>query len=169
MKAFKFIAVLLVSLSGSLAMAEGKIAVFDLDRAVLNTTVAKNRLNALRNQKDFKDTVAELEAVKKDYEKLVEQLQKDLEIMSAEQRQLAKNKIDGKRSDGEHLARKIEAAQQQEIQQIMQEIGPKLQKLLPAIIQEDGIGLLLPAKAVMHADADYDITAKVADRLNQSK
>ena len=51
----------------------------------------------------------------------------------------------------------------------MAEIGPKLQKLLPEIIKEENIGLLLPAKAVMHADAGYNITAKVADKLNQAK
>ena len=166
MKTIKFAVLVFAMLWGSVALAQGRIAVFDLEAAVLNTDVAKQRLNALRNQKEFKNNVSELEQVRKDYEKLVEQFQKDLEILSAEQRQLAKNKIDTKRSDGEHLARKIEAAQQQEVQTIMAEIGPKLQKLLPEIIKEENIGLLLPAKAVMHADAGYNITAKVADKLN---
>ncbi len=169
MKLFKFALVLVATLWGSVAMAEGRIAVFDLEAAVLNTDVAKQRLNALRNQKEFKSNLSQLETVRKDYEKLVEKLQKDIEILSAEQRQLAKNKIDSKRADGEHLARKIEAAQQQEVQTIMKEIGPKLQKLLPEIIKDENIGLLLPAKAVMHADASYNITAKVADKLNQAK
>ena len=168
MKTIKFAVLVFAMLWGSVALAQGRIAVFDLEAAVLNTDVAKQRLNALRNQKEFKNNVSELEQVRKDYEKLVEQFQKDLEILSAEQRQLAKNKIDTKRSDGEHLARKIEA-EQQEVQTIMAEIGPKLQKLLPEIIKEENIGLLLPAKAVMHADAGYNITAKVADKLNQAK
>lgn len=169
MKTIKFAVLVFAMLWGSVALAQGRIAVFDLEAAVLNTDVAKQRLNALRNQKEFKNNVADLEQVRKDYEKLVEQFQKDLEILSAEQRQLAKNKIDTKRADGEHLARKIEAAQQQEVQTIMGEVGPKLQKLLPEIIKEENIGLLLPAKAVMHADASYNITAKVADKLNQAK
>lgn len=169
MKSFKLLVVLVAMAWGSLAFAEGRIAVFDLEAAVLNTDLAKSRLNALKNQREFKDNLAELERVRKDYEKLVEQFQKDIEILSAEQRQLAKNKIDSKRADGEHLARKIEGAQQQEVQSIMQEIGPKLQRLLPQIIKEENIGLLLPAKAVMHADASYNITAKVADKLNQAK
>ncbi len=169
MKAIKFAVLIMAALWGSTAMAEGRIAVFNLDAAVLNTDIAKNRLEALKNQKEFKSTIAEAESVQKEYQKLVEKLQKDMEIMSAEQRQLAKNKIDTKRADLEHLARKIEAAKQQEVQQILQEVGPKLQTLLPEIIKEDNIGLLLPAKAVMHADSSYDITAKVADRLNRAK
>ncbi|MBD2858262.1 OmpH family outer membrane protein [Spongiibacter sp. KMU-158] len=169
MKAIKIALLVLAAAWGSSAMAEGRIAVFNLDAAVLNTDVAKNRLEALKNQKDFKESITEAEKINKDYEKLVEKFQKDMEIMSAEQRQFAKNKIDGKRADLEHLARKIEAAKQQEVQQILQEVGPKLQKLLPEIIKEENIGLLLPAKAVMHADASYDITAKVADRLNRAK
>ena len=115
MKTIKFAVLVFAMLWGSVALAQGRIAVFDLEATVLNTDVAKQRLNALRNQKEFKNNVSELEQVRKDYEKLVEQFQKDLEILSAEQRQLAKNKIDTKRSDGEHLARKIEAAQQQEV------------------------------------------------------
>ncbi|NKI17600.1 OmpH family outer membrane protein [Spongiibacter sp. KMU-166] len=169
MKAFKLLVMVVAMVWGSTALAEGRIAVFDIEAAVLNTDLAKSRLNALKNQREFKDNLAELERVRKDYEKLVEQFQKDIEILSAEQRQLAKNKIDSKRADGEHLARKIEGAQQQEVQSIMQEIGPKLQKLLPQIVKEENIGLLLPAKAVMHADASYNITAKVADKLNQAK
>ncbi|MGB1906377.1 MAG: OmpH family outer membrane protein [Spongiibacter sp.] len=169
MKAFKLLVMVVAMAWGSTALAEGRIAVFDIEAAVLNTDLAKSRLNALKNQREFKDNLAELERVRKDYEKLVEQFQKDIEILSAEQRQLAKNKIDSKRADGEHLARKIEGAQQQEVQSIMQEIGPKLQKLLPQIVKEENIGLLLPAKAVMHADASYNITAKVADKLNQAK
>lgn len=167
MKMFKFALVFITALWGTAAMAQGRIAVFDLEAAVLNTDVAKQRIEALRNQRDFKESIAELENVKNEYEKLVEQFQKDLDILSAEQRQLKKSKIDSKRADAEHLARKIKGLEQQELQAIMQEIGPKLQKLLPEIIESENIGLLLPAKAVMHAAAGYNITAKVADKLNQ--
>ena len=167
MKMFKFALVFITALWGTAAMAQGRIAVFDLEAAVLNTEVAKQRIEALQNQRDFKESVAELEKVKNEYEKLIEQFQKDLDILSAEQRQLKKSKIDSKRADAEHLARKLKALEQQELQAIMQEIGPKLQKLLPEIIESENIGLLLPAKAVMHAAAGYNITAKVADKLNQ--
>ena len=72
MKTIKFAVLVFAMLWGSVALAQGRIAVFDLEAAVLNTDVAKQRLNALRNQKEFKNNVSELEQVRKDYEKLVE-------------------------------------------------------------------------------------------------
>jgi outer membrane protein len=169
MKFYKLVAVMVVAIWTSGAMAEGRIAVFDVEAAVLNTDMAKKRLTDMRNSSDYKKNVKELESLKKNYDKLVEQFQKDFDILSAEQRQTTKNKIDAARADGEHLARKIEGANQQEAQSILQELGPKLQKILPQLVKDEKIGLLLPRKSVLHADADYDITAKVADKLNQTK
>lgn len=169
MKFIKLVAISVALFWSSASLAEGRIAVFDLDAAVLNTDVAKQRLTALRNQPDFKSNVKQLESLKKDYDKLVAKLQKDFDVLNAEQRVAQKNKIDSKRADAEHIGRKLEAANQQEAQAILQELGPTLKKILPEIVKEENIGLLLPRKAVMHADSSYDITAKVADKLNQAK
>ncbi|WP_296436762.1 OmpH family outer membrane protein [Zhongshania sp.] len=169
MKFYKLIAAAVMVLWACGAVAEGRIAVFDVEAAVLNTDLAKKRLTAMRNQGEYKKNVTELEALKKNYDKQVEQFQRDFDILSVEQRQATKNKIDTARTDGEHLARKIEAANQQEAQSILQELGPKLQKILPDLIKAENIGLLLPRKQVLHADASFDITAKVADKLNQAK
>lgn len=135
----------------------------------MNTDLAKGRINALRNQSEFQRNVQELETIKKDFDKLVEQFQKDIDILSNEQKVARKNKIDAKRGDAEHVAGKLEAAQKQEMQSIMQEVGPSLQKILPQVIKDENIGLLLPRQSVMHVESGFDITAKVADKLNQSK
>lgn len=168
----KFLRVAVVMLMATFAanvMAEGRIAVLDLEAAVMNTDLAKGRINALRNQSDFQNNVKELEGIKKEFEKLVQEFQKDMDILSNEQKITRKNKIDVKRGDAEHIAKKLEAAQKQEMQSIMQEVGPTLQKILPQIIKDENIGLLLPRQSVMHVESDFDITAKVADKLNQSK
>ncbi|GAA4096288.1 OmpH family outer membrane protein [Zhongshania borealis] len=169
MKFYKVVAVAVMALWACGVAAEGRIAVFDVEAAVLNTDMAKKRLTDMRNQAEYKKNVSELESLKKKYDKVVEQFQKDFDILSAEQRQATKNKIDAARADGEHIARKIESANQQEAQSILQELGPKLQAILPQLVKDENIGLLLPRKAVLHADSSYDITAKVADKLNNAK
>lgn len=166
MKFLRVAVIMLVAMWAGTALAEGRIAVLDLEAAVLNTDLAKTRLNALRNQSEYKGNVQELEGLKRDFDKLVEQFQKDMDILSNEQKMTRKNKIDAKRSDAEHIARKLEAANKQEVQSIMQEIGPVLQKVLPQIIKDENIGLLLPRQSVMHVESSFDITAKVADKLN---
>jgi outer membrane protein len=142
MKFYKLVAVMVVAIWTSGAVAEGRIAVFDVEAAVLNTDMAKKRLTDMRNSSEYEKNVKELESLKKNYDKLVEQFQKDFDILSANQ---------------------------QEAQSILQELGPQLQKILPQLVKDEKIGLLLPRKSVLHADADYDITAKVADKLNQAK
>lgn len=156
-------------LFASSAFAANRIAVFDPEAAVLNTEVAKSRLAAIRSTKDYKNDVAKLEETKKSYDSLVADFKKQFDILSLEQRQAAKNRIDMKRSDGEHLARKIEAANKLEAQAIMTELAPKLQAILPELVKDENIGLLLPRNVVMHADESYDITSKVADKLNKQK
>jgi outer membrane protein len=50
MKFYKLIAAAVMVLWACGAVAEGRIAVFDVEAAVLNTDLAKKRLTALRNQ-----------------------------------------------------------------------------------------------------------------------
>jgi outer membrane protein len=49
----------------------------------------------------------------------------------------------------------------------MQDLGPLAQEALKEIIAEEGISILLRAESVMVASPENNITAKVADRLNQ--
>ncbi len=169
MKFLRVAVVMFVAIWAGSALAEGRIAVLDLEAAVLNTNKAKARLEALRNESEYKSTISELESLKSEFDQLVEQFQKDMDILSNEQKLSRKNKIDSTRKDAEHLARKLEGINKQEMQSIMQELGPVLQRVLPQIIKDENIGLLLPRQSVMHVEPSFDITAKVADKLNQGK
>ncbi len=48
-------------------------------------------------------------------------------------------------------------------------MSPKVQEIVADMIKKDKIGLILDRQAAMHADAEFNITAKVTDRLNQGK
>ena len=51
----------------------------------------------------------------------------------------------------------------------MAELGAKAKAVISDVIKADGIGLLLDSQTAIHADAGYDITAKVTQRLNENK
>jgi outer membrane protein len=161
--------VLALVLSPLLANAQGKIAVLDVQEAILNTDVAQQRLEAFRKQPDVAANVKELEGLQKEFQAMVEKIKKDSAVMSPEQQQAQSKKIQEKRSDIEHVGRKLKASEQEMAQGLMQELGPKLQQVVGELIQTEGIGLLLSKQAVMHADAGYSISAKVTDKLNQLK
>jgi outer membrane protein len=159
----KLMIVLALVLTPVLANAQGKIAVLDVQEAILNTDVAKKRLDAFRAQPDIAENVKQLET----FQALVEQIKKDSAVMSAEQKQAQSKKIQEKRADIEHVGRKLKASEQEMAQALMQELGPKLQQVVGQLIQTEGIGLLLSKQAVMHVDSSYSISAKVTDKLNQ--
>jgi outer membrane protein len=71
------------------------------------------------------------------------------------------------KADAELAGRKIQAEQKQLQQKIMQDLGPIAQQALQEIVTEEGVTILLRAESVMIASPESNLTAKVADRLNQ--
>jgi outer membrane protein len=164
------IALLAVTLCVSnFALAEGKIAVLNPQQAIINTEMAQSRLKALRAEESYSKNREELEALAKAHDAAMAQLKKDMAVMSDEQKQGEAKKIQEKRADIKHIQTKLQAAEQELLQRVAQELQGKLQKAVSEIIESEGIGLLLNQQAAMHADSSFSITAKVTDKLNQMK
>ena len=166
----KFLKVSLAALAfalPSLAMAQGKIAVVNLQEAILQTDLAQKRLNEVRNGEDYKADKAEFDRLKSEFDDLVKGFQKDAAVMSQEQQIAARQKLASKQSDLEHVTGKLQQAEQAAGQTLLQELSPRVQEVLRELITTEGIGLLLPRASVIHADPGYSITAKVTDKLNQ--
>ena len=166
----KFLKVSLAALAfalPSLEMAQGKIAVVNLQEAILQTDLAQKRLNEVRNGEDYKADKAEFDRLKSEFDDLVKGFQKDAAVMSQEQQIAARQKLASKQSDLEHVIGKLQQAEQAAGQTLLQELSPRVQEVLRELITTEGIGLLLPRASVIHADPGYSITAKVTDKLNQ--
>ncbi len=166
-KLVKLSALLLAMSLSFVANAQGKIAVLNMQQAIVNTELAQTRLKQLQEEASYSENRKELEELGKSFQDTRAQLQKDAAVMSAEQQQAAAKQLQEKRADIEHVQRKLQAAEQQLLQQLMQEMQPVLQKAVDELIKAEGIGLLLNQQAAMFADSSYSITAKVTDKLNQ--
>ena len=151
----------------TLGWAQGKIAVVNLQEAILQTDEAQKRLTAVRNGDDYKADKAEFDRLKEEFDTLVASFQKDAAVMSQEQQVAARQKLASKQGDLEHVTGKLQKAEQGAGQTLLQEMAPKVQEVLRDLIATEGIGLLLQRDSVIHADAGYSITAKVTDKLNQ--
>ena len=149
------------------AWAQGKIAVVNVQEAILQTDLAQKRLTEVREGDDYKADKAEFDRLKEEFDELVQKLQKDMAVMSQDQQVAARQKLASKQGDLEHVTGKLQAAEQGAGQAILQEMSPKVQQVLRDLISTEGIGLLLQRNSVIHADAGYSITAKVTDKLNQ--
>jgi outer membrane protein len=151
----------------ALALAQGKIAVVNVQEAILQSDVAQQRLADVRNQEDYKADKAEFDRLQEELEELVQDFQKDAAVMSQEQQLAARKRLASKQADLEHVTGKLQQAEQATGQALLQELAPMVQEVLRELIATEGIGLLLQRNSVIHADPGYSITAKVTDKLNQ--
>jgi outer membrane protein len=133
----------------------------------MQSDVAQKRLNAVREQEDYKPEKAEFDRLKDEFDVLVQGFQKDAAVMSQEQQVAARKKLGSNQADLEHVTGKLQEAEQAAGQTLLQEMSPKVQEVLRELIATEGIGLLLQRSSVIHADAGYSITAKVTDKLSQ--
>ncbi|MFT5711201.1 MAG: outer membrane protein [Halioglobus sp.] len=166
-KFIKYALVFAVLSLPSLGWAQGKIAVVNLQEAILQTDQAQKRLNAVREASDYKADKSEYDRLKEEFDVLVRKLQKDMAVMSQDQQIAARQKLASKQDDLEHVTGKLQKAEQAAGQGLLQELSPRVQEVLRDLIATEGIGLLLQRSSVIHADAGYSITAKVTDKLNQ--
>ena len=150
-----------------LGYAQGKIAVVNLQEAILQTDLAQKRLAEVRNGDDYKADKAEFDRLKGEFDIVLSGFQNDSAAMSQDQMVAARQKLANKQADLEHVTGKLQQAEQLAGQQLLQEMSPKVQEVLRELIATEGIGLLLQRASVIHADAGYSITAKVTDKLNQ--
>jgi outer membrane protein len=148
-------------------MAQGKIAVVNLEEAILQTDLAQQRLAEFEKNEDFTSDKNEFESLREELDKLVQDFQRDQAAMSEDQMVAARQKVSSKNSDLEYVAKKLQTLQQQNAQRVFQELAPKAREVLRDIITTEQIGLLLQQQGVIHADLGYSITAKVTDKLNQ--
>ncbi len=159
-------AVLAFSVS-TLGWAEGKIAVVDVQGAILQTDVAQKRLGEVRDKADYKKNKAEADRLKTEGEALFKTFKKDEAVMSPEQKTAAEKKLSGIQDDFRIVVEKMQQAEQNVARGILQEMAPKAQEALRDIIKAESIGLLLQGNAVIHAEDSYIITAKLTDKLNK--
>jgi outer membrane protein len=160
------LAIVALSIS-TLGWAEGKVAVVDVQGAILQTDYAQKRLSEVRDQADYKKNKVEYDRLKSEGEELLKTFQKDAAVMSQDQKVAAQNKLTSMQEDLDHVTGKLQQAEQVTGQALLQEMAPKVQEVLREIIEKEGIGLLLQRNAVIHAEPSYSITATVTDKLNQ--
>ena len=97
----------------ALAIAQGKIAVVNLEEAILQTDLAQQRLAEFEKNEDFTSDKDEFENLREELDKLVQEFQRDQAAMSEDQMVAARQKISSKNSDLEYVAKKLQTLQQQ--------------------------------------------------------
>ena len=148
-----------------------KIAVVDVQLAVLQTEKAQAQLAELKEQDDFKNNLKAVSDIEAELKVMVEAYQKYRAVMSAQKRAEEEKRIVEKQKDGNYIATKLQQSRKEWAEMAMEEQAKNLTRVLQNLVEEQGIGLLLRADGgmVLHAGPRYDISLQVTERLNQIK
>lgn len=163
----------IIAITAHSAMAEGesagRIAVVDIERAIMQTDPAKKAIEEFKKQKTVAELYEDFDAKRKAYEKAAEDYTKNRAVMSDSKRAEAEIELNNMREDVQYAGNKIRKNEESLTKQILQQSLQAGAQVVQNIVKEQGIGLLLRIEsgAVAHADPSYDITNQVTERLNQ--
>ena len=164
----------LVFWAGGLVAAEddrdvpGLVAVFSEIRAAAGTDFGRARLEELQADATFTKNREEMESLRKEITSQLELAQRESETLSNQEKQEILGSVQDKQADFQHVSKKLETAQQQLVQQLLQEQAQRMGKVLEEIVKERDITLLLRQDAVSYATPVHDVTSAVIERLNAS-
>lgn len=150
----------------TLAMAEGKVVVLDLQAAVLSTDVAQKRLQELEKNPDYAAMKNKYETLTEDLQNLQAEAEKNSLTWSEEKRQEKEEEAQKLRKEYEGTVQTLQGGRQRVMQSIMQQLGDQTRAALEQLIEAEKIDLVLNSQSAYHASAEYDITEKVTELLN---
>lgn len=161
----KVIAASLCLVAGS-AMAAGKIAVVDMERALFQSEGAKASFKQVEDQ--FGDDLVKIKELEKVLTEHQQKLQKDAAIMSDEEQRKMRNTIKEKQSEFQFFAGKLQQAEQQWRQQFFRANLPRLQEILKTLIEKEKVDVVLNGQAVIHVIPELDLTKNLLSELNKA-
>lgn len=151
----------------SFTLAETKIAVVDMQRAVLASNAAQAAIEKFKAAK--KADIDSIAGIEKELKAIQDNIQKNGEVLSDDERRKLKNSFEEKATTYKFHMQNFKKAEQQELAELAKNMEPKMQEALKAIIDEKGIDLVLRPEMVIYGSPATDITKALLEKLNAAK
>lgn len=149
------------------AFGEIKVAVVNVQKAILDSENAQKLLKQI--QDEFKVEQDGIRKIETEITSLVERLRKDSEVMSDNQKRKLQQEIETKQSDYRYQGQKLQKRVEGRQQELFSGVDVKVQKAIEELVKADDYDLILPRQGVLYAGDLYDITRKVTEKLNKAK
>lgn len=159
------VAISVLALASPIALAEVKIAVVDVQRAILNSEEAKRLL--VQIQEEFKTDDAKINTIKTNAAALLERLQKDAEVMSVDEKRRIQQEIESYNNDFVYERQKLQKAINARQTELFSGTEAKIQRAIEDLVLKNDYDLILPRGAALYVGDLYDITRKVTEKLNE--
>lgn len=148
----------------------GKIAVLDVQVALMNTEVAAKAIDELSNSKEWKEVAEELQLKLNEANEIQENFQKEGPTMSDEDKLDAQKRIRSLSQDVNFSREKLNQMQSEVGESLTREQIPQLEKVLTEFMRAKGIEIIFQRGAVLgidDTDEDLNITSTIIELLNQ--
>ena len=159
------VALCVFTLSSPVAFAEVKIAVVDVQRAILSSEGAKRLMAQI--QQEFKTDEDEIKKIQTEAAALLQRAQKDAEVMSESEKRRVQQEIESKNDDFVYLRQKLQKEITARQTELFSGTEAKVQKAIEELVLENDYDMILPRAAALYVGDLYDITRKVTEALNE--
>jgi len=156
-------------LTSSMAMAETKIAILNVQRVVLSSDMANDFKAQL--EREMKPKQESIKAKAEELKKMQEDGKRDADFLSDDQKRELTQKYGLKVREFQQLQEGIAREQAEKERTFIDSVRPKLDTVVNRIVAERGIDLLVDGRTVLFAkpEASLDISKDVLAALNASK
>jgi outer membrane protein len=120
-------------------------------------------------QTDLQAEQDQVNALQQDMRSLQEQMQKDAEVMSPAEQRRRQKELEDKQIEYRFLVNRLQKDVQDRQQELMQQMGPKLEAVIKDLVDAEGYDLILQRGDLVYADAKHSITRKVTEKLNEKR
>ncbi len=146
-----------------------KIAVIDIQSAILGSTYGQQQLESLNSDPEYAELLANMRSLQAD----IQALDKEAQAKSAEWNEARfatyNKQRQFKAADLQLTQQKVQAEQERVVNEVNAAMNDRALAALEQLIQDEGITLLLRANAVYHATAAHNLTAKLAAKLSEQQ
>ena len=149
------------------ALAEAKIAVINVQKAILESEGAQVIMKQIKEE--LKDEEKKLMDLQKEITGLMERARKDSEVMSDGEKRKLQQQVEAKQTDYQYEGQKYQRSVELRQQELFAGIDQKVQKAIEELVKSDDYDLILHRGQVIFAAEVYDITRKVTEKLNKMK
>ena len=159
------LAIAVLAMTSSAVFAEVKIAIVDVQTAILQSEEAKRLMNQI--QEEFKGEEDKIRALQSEAAVIVEKFQKDAEVMSDPEKARLQKQIESKNNDFVFFRQKLQRAIEERQKELFAGVDAKVQKAIEDLVLTEDYDLILPRQAALYVGDLYNVTRKVTEKLNQ--
>jgi|TARA_B110000263_G_C15056675_1_gene395470 outer membrane protein len=156
---------LALALMAGTATAETKIAVVDVQRAILNSDEAKRLMAQI--QEEFTTEQDEIRKLQTEAAAMLERLQKDAEVITEAERGRVRQQLESKNNDFVYMSQKLQKRVEARQQELFLGIDEKVLKAIEELVLSEDFDMILTRQAAVHVGSLYDVTRKVTEQLNE--